>query len=115
MADVDFAEREVAAEADGVGALDGISIEEAAVDRDAAEPRGAVIEGDGGLDEALAVGALDAAEDVLGLPGDGATEGKVLGRGRDRSRRGSRFLGVTACEEDGEGEGGEGMFHERDC
>ena len=115
VTDVDFSEREVATEADGVGALDGVSVEETAVDRDAAEAGGAVIEGDGSLDEALGVGALDAAEDVLGLPGDGATEGKVLGRGRDRSRRGSRFLGVTACEEDGEGEGGEGVFHERDC
>ena len=115
VAEVDFAEREVTAEADGVGALDGISVEEAAIHRDAAEAGGAVIEGDGGLDEALGVGALDAAEDVLGLPGDGATEGKILGRGRDRSRRGSRFLGVTACDEDGEGEGGEGVFHERDC
>jgi hypothetical protein len=109
VADIDFAEREVAAETDGVGALDGISIIEAAVDRDAAEAGGAVVEGDGGLDEALGVRTLDAAEDVLGLLGDGATKGKVLGRG------GGRFLGMTACDEDGEGEGGEGVFHVREC
>ncbi|OBQ38225.1 MAG: hypothetical protein AN484_24430 [Aphanizomenon flos-aquae WA102] len=112
VTDVDFAEGEVAAEADGVSALDGISIEEAAVDRDAAEAGRTVVEGDGSLDEALAVGALDAAEDVLGLPGDGAAEGEILGGSRDRGRSGgSGLLGVAACDEDGEGESGEGVFH----